>query len=328
MCGPIPYALRGGTNPNDLVTCLPYYYEDFDAKWFDDNADGVEDRCEQDRATNAAEIWTAWWVPPTDDRAEQTKMLQGFLTKLDRHYKGQTAARDGIIFLEGNGNSVEITEGWYCLLLDAMRSTGQKVVKTYSAQSDADMVGRTLPPKGKDFVRADLENDLYENCYQHLHTVTHGAPDGFYVSDGRISFDMSKFHDTGAVIVSTSGCGNGNFHGSYRVKPDYAHSIGDRLIFAPNCLTIAYYGATTPQSTGVFAVVHTSLVEFLDPEKGTGIGEGYLKLLNSDVCWGTSHYLFRGGDGKALLGDPFARYTRVPPAPGGATASSGTPAAP
>ena len=82
-------------------------------------------------------------------------------------------------------------------------------------------------------------------------------------------------------------------------------------MFSPNTITVAYYGATSPQSTGVFAVTHTPLYEYLDPEKGSYFGDAYFRLRNSNACWGTNHYMFRGADGKAIFGDPFARYHKV-----------------
>jgi hypothetical protein len=313
MVGPIPHAVRG--NPKEIITPVPLYYEDFDAQWIDDDGDGYYDRVITDRTTNATEIWTAWWVPPANEPAEQIKLLQGWLKKLDRYYRGELDGRDSMLFLAGNGNSVEITEAWTVLLMDAMKSTAQRVARVYSLHGQMEYA--IVPEPGHEFAPEDLENALEQHRYQHVHILTHGAPDGFYWEQAAIrgtQLDFTRFKDTGANILTTSGCSNGNFRGRNRGEADYASSIGNLLIFSPGTITVAYYGATSPQSTGVFAVVHTPLIEFLDPQRGSYFADGYFRLRNSDVCWGTEHYMFRGVDGKALFGDPFARFRPVAPA--------------
>lgn len=313
MVGPIPHAVRG--NPTEILTPVPIYYEDFEAQWRDTDNDGYFNEVDNDRTTNATEIWTAWWTPPANEHKHQIKLINAYLDKLDRYYRGEIVGRDGMIFIAGNGNSVEITEAWFVLMEDAMKSTGQKVAKVYSRHGQ--MPATELPTDGEEYKPEDLERALEQGRYQHVHTLTHGAPNGFYWEQAAIrgtSLDFSKFDDTGANIFTTSGCSNANFRGRNRGQPDYSSSIGNLLVFSPRTITVAYYGATSPQSTGVFAVEHTALYEYLDPERGSYFADGYFRMRNTDICWGTQHYMFRGLDGKALIGDPFARYRPVEPA--------------
>lgn len=320
MVGPLPHAVRGEPRPYSryYLTPAPLFYEDFESQWFDDNRDGYFERMETDRLNNPTEIWTAWWVPPANTRTLQTELLRGYLDKLDRYYRGEIVGRDGMIFIAGNSNSVEITESWTVLMNDAMRSTDQQVAKVYSRHGQ--MPAAVLPDPGPEFTPDDLEQALERGRYQHVHLLTHGSPDGFYWEQAAVRgtrLNFKRFNDTGANIITTSGCSNGNFRGRNHGTADYAYSIGNALVFSPQTITVAYYGATSPQSTGVFAVEHTPLFEGLDPQDGGYFGAGYHALRNTDVCWGTNHYVFRGMDGKALFGDPFARYrqpgTATPP---------------
>ena len=319
MVGPIPYAVRGKPEPYTYyyLTPAPLYYEDFDAAWHDRDQDGYFESHDYDRINNPTEIWTAWWLPPANDHSYQVELLQAYLDKLDRYYRGEVVGEGGMVFIAGNGNSVEITESWTVLMNDAMKSTDQQVQKVYSRHGEMSFA---VHPEGEEFKPDDLENALEEGRYQHIHILTHGAPDGFYWEQAAIRgtrLDFNQFDQTGANIITTSGCSNGNFRGANRGATDYSTSIGNLLVFSPNTITVAFYGATSPQSTGVFAPMHVELYEFLDPQAGSGIGEGYYKLRNADYSWGTQHYFFRGGDGKALFGDPFAGYRKsrgaVPP---------------
>ena len=61
---------------------------------------------------------------------------------------------------------------------DALRSTGQRVAKVYSV--DGEMSYAVHPDPGPEFKPTDLEDALQNGHYQHVHLLTHGAPDGFY----------------------------------------------------------------------------------------------------------------------------------------------------
>ena len=110
--------------------------------------------------------------------------------------------------------------------------------------------------------------------------------------------------------MTTSGCSNGNFRGRLGREADYARSMGNRLLFATNSVTVAYFGSASPQSTGVFAMYANELLESLMPERGSFLAEGYLAMRNADHAWGIEHHFFRGVDEKILCGDPFFRYRR------------------
>ncbi len=314
LVGPIPAALKGG--PQGPVYPAPLYYEDFDAEWIDADGDGVFEEIRTDRSTNPTEIWTAWWVPPSNDPAGQVRLLQGFLEKLHRHYTGESRGRNGAVFIAGNGNSVEITEAWTVLLDEALQRAGQGVARVYSRYGE--MKEAVLPDPGPEFTADDFLAMLTGSRWQHVHTLTHGSPSGFYWSNGgrgvaitTDTIDFSRFDRTGPVIFTTSGCSNGVFRGGLGRSFDFARSIGNRLLFSPRTLTIVFYGSASPQSAGVFAGFHTPLVEALVPEDGGYIAEGYFRMRNTDVTWGLQHFIFRGVDEKILNGDPFARYDRA-----------------
>jgi len=311
MVGPIPHALRG--DPETILITSPLYYEEYDAEWIDENNDGVFDKIITDRINNETEIWTAWWVPPSNDRAEQAKMLKVFLDKLVRYYQGEIMGRDGVVFIAGNGNSVEITESWTVLLDEALATAGQKVARVYSL--DGQMKEAVLPDPGPEFISYDLLDLLTGHCWQHLHTLTHGSPAGFYWHNGEEAIavtteniDFSGFNGTGPVIFTTSGCSNGVFRGRLKGEPLYSRSIANRMLFSPNTATIAFFGSASPQSASVFAGFHTELVESLAANGSSYIGEGCRNFRNADYSWGLKHFIFRGVDGKVLSGDPFAKY--------------------
>lgn len=308
MVGPIPHALKG--DPKTLVFPAPLFYEELDAQWIDRNGDGIYERVESDRKENATEIWTAWWVPPANDAPTQVEMLKTFLAKLDRYYSGGIRGCDGVVFIAGNGNSVEITESWTVLLEDGLRPFGQKVAKVFSAHGQ--MKQTQLPDPGPDYKARDFIDMLTRHQWQHVHTLTHGSPEGFYWHNGEAkiavtadSLDFSLFKGTGPVVFTTSGCSNGVFRGTLKTGADYSRSMGNRLLFHPDTLTVAYFGSSSPQSASVFAGFHTELVEGL---QAGGIARGYYNLRNMDYSWGLQHHIFRGVDGKILNGDPFVRY--------------------
>jgi hypothetical protein len=325
MVGPIPYALRG--DPKEIVFPAPLFYEDFDAQWEDKNGDGVyqEDEVVNDRKANPTEIWTAWWIPPANDGPTQIKLLKGWLDKLDRYYRDELTGRDQMLWLAGNVTDVEICEGWTVLLKDTMKPLDQKLYIWCRVGQDE---GTFRPNKRKDeFGPKDFVTAFTLQRWQHCHVVVHGNPRGWYWentgvvaarrSDGEpewsLLMDPSAFQGAAANIVTTSGCSNGNFRGDY-LKPDYDRAIGNLLLFSPDTVTIAYYGAASPQSTSSFAGYCTEIVEALKADGGSYLAEGYKKMRNQDYSWGTQHFFFRGGDEKILSGDPFARY-RPSPAP-------------
>ena len=317
MVGPIPHALRG--DPNSVLIPTPLYYEDFEAKWVDKNGDGVFEEIITDRKTNPTEIWTAWWVPPANDRPTQTKLLKVWLDKLDRYYRDEITGRDQMLWLAGNVINVEICEGWTVLLKDTMQPLDQELKIWCRVGQDA---GTYRPNKrAEEFSPRDFLAAFTLKPWQHCHIIGHGNARGWYWGntgvvaaargDGNpewtLLMDLSTFKGTAGNIVTTSGCSNGNFRGAY-IGPEYDKSIGNLLLFSPDTITIAYYGAASPQSTSGFAGYCTEIVESLKTDGGSYIAEGYYKMRNSDYSWGTQHYFFRGGDEKVLSGDPFARY--------------------
>jgi hypothetical protein len=320
MVGPIPYALSG--NPKEITIPTPMFYEDFNAKWEDPDGDGVF-QTTYDRVNNPTEIWTAWWVPPANDGPTQVKLLKGFLDKLDRYYRGEITGTDGMLFQAGNVTSVEVTEGWMCLMGDTLQSV-QQTLATYSRVCEDKT--QPKPASGPEFTAAEFISAYSSRPWQHLHIGTHGTPEGFYWENTALTgikpekpapdrpwLDFSQFKGTGANIVTTSGCSNGNFRGTLS-KTDYARSIGNLMLFSPNTITVAFYGSASPQSTSEFAVYHTELIESLKADGKSYLAEGYYKMRNHDYSWGTSHYIYRGGDEKMLSGDPFARYRSAPAA--------------
>jgi hypothetical protein len=307
MVGPIPCALRGSAG--GPLTPAPLYYEDFDARWADDDGDGAFDRVDNDADHNPTEIWTAWWVPPANDPQEQVLLLNRWLDKLHRFHTGEIKASDGLLFLAAGGvASVEITESWHVLLSGVLAPVGGTVT-AYSRY--AEMPGSVRPPSNRDFTPEELSGALTAHAWLHVHTVSHGAPDGLYLEGGAITsagLDFSRFDQTGPLIMTTSGCSNGNFRGTNGAEANYAASIGNRLLFSDRTLTVAYFGSASPQSSGVFAMYYNDLIESLDPSRGSYIAAGYYRMRNRDSAWGVVHYIFRGLDEKILSGDPFARY--------------------
>lgn len=326
LVGPIPHALSGDAERWGITPPAPLFYEDFDAEWVDANDDGAFEQLKTDRLSNATEIWTAWWVPPAQEPAEQAQLLKAFLDKLDRYYRGELVGRDQMLWMAGNVLSVEMCEGWTVLLKDTMKPLGQHLHIWCRVGQDA---GTFRPNKRQDeFSPTDLVAALTLRPWQHCHICSHGSPRGWHwngsgvvaapPADGQpeaaLLLDLDRFAGHAGNIITTSGCSNGNFRGDY-IRSAYERSLGNRLLFSTHTATIAFYGAASPQSTSGFAAYCTELIESLRPDGGSFLANGYFKMRNHDYSWGTQHYFFRGGDDKVLLGDPFARYRDSRPQP-------------
>lgn len=324
MVGPIPHACKTH-DPTEILIPCPLYYEDFDAQWVDKDGDGYFEQVITDRKTNPTEIWTAWWVPPAMDAPTQIKLLKTWLDKLDRYYRGEIVGRDQMLWAAGNVVKVEDVEGWTVLLKDTMRPLDQNLEIWSRIGQDT---GTYRPNKRKDeFGPKDFVTAFTLKPWQHCHIMAHGNQRGWYWDNTGVCaargvkgkpewsllMDLSTFEGTAGNIVTASGCSNGNFRGAY-VGPAYDRAIPNLLLFSPDTITIAYYGAASPQSTSGFAPYCTELIESLKADGGSYFAEGYYKMRNHDYSWGTQHYFFRGGDEKILSGDPFARY-RPSPAP-------------
>jgi len=322
LVGPIPHACRTH-DPREILIPAPLYYEDFDAEWIDADGDGYFENVKTERRTNATEIWTAWWIPPASDGPTQVALLKRWLEKLDRYHRGEITGRDQMLWLAGNVQDVEICEGWTVLLKDTMQPLNQKLYIWCRVGQDE---GTFRPNKRKDeFTPKDFVAALTLQPWQHAHIITHGNARGWYWDgcgvviapppDGKpeavLLLDLSVLRGGAANIVTTSGCSNGNFRGDY-IGPAYDRSVGNRLLFSENTITVAYYGAASPQSTSSFAGYCTEIIESLKADGGSYLAEGYFKMRNHDYSWGTQHYFFRGGDEKVLSGDPFARYRERP----------------
>jgi len=310
MVGPIPIALKREANkalyPKNL------YYEDFDAKWTGpEGAKGIFTKVQTNPKTNATEIWTAWWVPPSNDRAEQVKMLQGFLKKLHAFYQGKLTGTDSMLFLSsGRWCGVEACESWTVLMGGVINSSGQKFI-LYCGNPEF-IEPHEKPAKGEVFTTKELMDLLTKRRWQHMHIQTHGAPGGFYWKGGNKieakTIDLTKFDKTGPNFLTMSGCNNGTIRGTHSEKPDYTNSIANTILFSPRTATVAFFGNGSEQSTGAFAAYFTQLFEAVDVINGSYYGEGFFKMRNFDHPWGTLHYMFRWADEKVLGGDPFYRY--------------------
>ncbi len=320
MVGPIPHACRSH-DPSAIMIPAPMYYEDFDAVYEDKDGNGAysDDEITNDRETNPTEIWVSWWVPPSMDRKEQVELLRSYLDKLDRYYRGDIVGRDQMLWTAGNVVKVEDVEGWTVLLKDTMKPLGQTLRIWSRIGQDT---GTFRPNKRKDeHGPKDFIKAFTLQPWQHVHVIAHGNQRGWYWDNTGVCFaraasgkpewsllmDLSKYEQVGGNIVTTSGCSNGNFRGDY-VGPNYDRALPNILLFSPHTITVAYYGAASPQSTSGFACMVTELIEGLKSDGGSYLGQGYHELKNHDYSWGLQHYFFRGGDEKVLLGDPFATY--------------------
>lgn len=325
LVGPIPHALKG--NPQEILIVQTLFYEDFDAVWNDPDGDGIYRDADivNDRLTNATEIWTAWWVPPcpADDTAGQVRLLNTWLDKLDRYYRGEIVGRDALLWIAGNVAHVETCEGWSVLIKETLNPAARPLNQALRIWCRFGQDEGTFRPnkRAEEFGARDLITALTLQPWQLAHIIAHGNPRGWYWDgtgvvaagrpDGRpepvLPLDLASFKGTGANIVTTSGCSNGNFRGDY-IGPAYERFLGSHLLFSPDTITIAYYGAASPQSTSGDAGFCTEIIESLRPDGDSYLGEGYRKMRNMDYSWGTQHYFFRGGDEKILSGDPFAKF--------------------
>ena len=305
LIGRPPVPLRGDGR---IAVPAPLYYEDFDAEWSDADGDGVFEEVDTDRAGNPTEIWTSWWLPPAEDPEAQVAQLNLYLDKLARFHRGEISGQDGFLFIASPINSTEITESWTVPLRGVLGSAGH-ALEIWSRRAEEPDAHH--PDPGPEFVHDDLAQLIAGRRWHHAHIITHGSPGGFFWDGQSLTtdnLDFSRFAETGANLVTTSGCSNGNFRGRLGPQPVYTASIGNRLLFDANTVTVAYFGAASPQSTGIFAMYANELLESLMPERGSCLAEGYFAMRNADHAWGIEHHFFRGVDEKILCGDPFFRY--------------------
>ncbi len=309
MVGPIPCPLH--ERGPELITPAPLYYEDFDATWTDADRDGDFEGFATDRLANATEIWTAWWVPPSNDPAEQAVMLARFLDKLNRRYAAPPAARHAMLFGAGKVNSLRIGQAWAALIEDCTASTKQRV-RVYMQALPGCMSVHCRD--GNEFTTAELLHNLAGRRWQHLHLLTRGEPDRLYWPAGRLTGEVAElddFDNSGAALITCSASSGANFRGVPFGAPRYDQSVASRYLFSPRTLTVAFFGSATPQAGGAFAQYHANLLRALDPENGSYLAAGYRAMRNTDHTWGAERYIFRGLDEKVLLGDPFFRYRPV-----------------
>jgi hypothetical protein len=304
--GQVPTPLRDYAP--DLILPAPLYYEDFDAVWQDADEDGDYETFISDRASNATEIWTAWWTPPANDAGAQVRLLDRFLTKLIRQYESPPPAANAILFGAGKVNSLRIGQSWAALFEAHLDSTDQRL-RTYMQALPGCMSVHCRD--GVEFTTAELLHALRGRRWQHLHLVTYGTPQRLFWNAGELradSLDLADFNHAGPVLITCSASAGANFFGSADGTPKCDESIANQLLFAPQALTTAFFGSVKPGAAGAFAQYHSELFAALDPANQSYLAKGYQQMRNSDHTWGKEHYLFRGADEIALLGDPFFRY--------------------
>jgi len=309
MVGDIPYATY--QHGDDTINPAPFYYEDFEATWINQDNDVHFERVETDTTTNPTEIWTAWWVPPTNDRAKQPAMLRAYLDKLDRYYRGELQGRGGGVFMASQMNNPGFTKQWAEACAELFDGTGEPVTVWSRFPFDD---GTLKPAYDEDFRWSELEQVLAGRRLKYLHVFAHGLPTGFYWENKALGFragmDVERFEwftmrGTGANFMTTSGCRNGNFRGTTDDGPDYTQSIAAYLVFSPDTITTAFYASASSQSTALFAKYFKEINEGARGDSGGYLADGYFRMRNADHVWGETHYFFRGVDDKVLIGDPF-----------------------
>lgn len=309
MVGPIPCALH--ERGPKLIVPTPLYYEDFDAEWIDADNDGDFEQFDTDRTTNATEIWTAWWIPPSTEPVTQAAMLESFLIKLNRRYADPPAARNTLLFGAGRVNSLRIGQAWAALLEQYALPAGQRIRIYMQALPGCLSVHSR---DGVEFTTPELLHTWQARRWQHVHIVARGEPDRVYWPAGELTgspAELTDFDNTGAELITCSASSAANFRGVPFGPAQYDRNVANRYLFAPNTLTVAFVGSVTPQAGGTFAHYHTELMMSLDPTRASYLAQGYQRMRNSSHIWGTEQFIFRGMDEKALLGDPFMRYHKL-----------------
>jgi len=301
MAGKIPFAIY--QHGDGMVNIAPLYYEDFEMEWKDTDSDGLFEE-KVINPNNPTEIWTAWWVPPIyeNDAATVANSLKGFLQKCIKFHSGQLTGDECMI---GYSDELGIgyAEGFKNMICNSNVFT-QNEVQIISG----DYAG---------FVGA-WKQKVWKLC----HIVTHGLPNGFYFKNGYYTvpeYTAEAQSNIGAVIVTSSACLSGNIMGSAFNSGFFPYSIALQMCFNAQSPTIAFYGSASSQSTGgvpapSLYTVSAPLVD--DPAyyhdllfrgmKETYIADGFYQMRNSDIVWGSDHYMYRTNDDKTLIGDPFA----------------------
>jgi hypothetical protein len=312
MVGPIPCPTRAVDGARHPIPA-PRFYEDFDAQWHDDNSDDVFDRVEGDPAARRTEIWTAWWAPPTNDRAQQAAQILALLKKLVRGQKGELLGRDQMLWLAGDGDTAAQRTSWTTQLEQTRKGLDQELW----TWSNADPRAGVYHTSGGTFAPDDLARALLLRRWQHAHIVADGHASGWqwdqcglsvargsYVGEGAERFELDACDGWGANLVTTSAGGVGNFRG-VGPQPQYDQSIANALLCSDDTPTVAIVASATP--TNVTPERFAPLFDAIQTGGAGYLAAGYRKACNASADDAVDF---------VLIGDPFYRYrTSLPDSP-------------
>lgn len=227
LVGTIPYATYrhgdGSINP------APLFYEDFEADWIDAHPlDGHYELIVTDPYNNPTEIWTAWWIPPTNSVYTQASFLTAYLLKLASYYEGTIEGENSLLFIGSNMTNLGYNTDWVKLLLNhgeqappaidhiGVYSSDQSLMWGYHGVeswlypqdltksrywSGLTWIGFTAaydftpyqyPSHGASDVEVDELVYLWnEQTYKYCHTWSHGSPGGIFYEGAGNYFQWS-----------------------------------------------------------------------------------------------------------------------------------------
>lgn len=275
LVGELPYAIWEYF-PGDIGP-LPYYYEDLDGIFQDQNKDGILDYHIEDN--QKPEIWVSWMRPHSDNIAQS---INDYLQKSHLYYSGNISYQDKAL--------VAIDPDW----IDATTEVTLALLQIYQ-QNNITVINGTAGISPQEYLNE------YTKQYEFTSVWSHSDNDQHEFARGDLTATTINSLDNGSKIILIWGCHAADFYKS----PYKGDILASSYVFNNNGMT----SIAATRSIGIenYWIVISGLAE------GDIIGEAFLKW----ICYSYNQIFIenRFPDeefnkfmwGFILMGDPFAR---------------------
>lgn len=278
LVGELPYVLWEYF-PGDIGP-LPYYYEDLDGIFQDQNEDGILDYHIEDN--QKPEIWVSWMRPHSDNMAQS---INGYLQKSHLYYFGNISYQDKAL--------VAIDPDWIIYTQEVR----QPLLQIYQ-ENDITIMNGTAGISPQEYL------DEYTKQYEFTSVWSHADHDYHEFARGDLLATTIKSLDNGSKIILIWGCHAGDFHKS----PYNGDILASAYVF--NNVGMASIAATRELGIENYWIVIDGLAE------GDTIGEAFLKW----ISYAYNHFIIENQYpdeefnkfmwGFILTGDPFVQLNK------------------
>lgn len=278
LVGELPYAIWEYF-PGDIGP-LPYYYEDLDGIFQDQNKDGILDYHIEDN--QKPEIWVSWMRPHSDNIAQS---INDYLQKSHLYYSGNISYQDKAL--------VAIDPDW----IDATTEVTLALLQIYQ-KNNITVINGTAGISPQEYLSE------YTKQYEFTSVWSHSDNDKHEFARGDLTATTINSLDNGSKIILIWGCHAADFYKS----PYKGDILASSYVFNNNGMT----SIAATRSIGIenYWIVISGLAE------GDIIGEAFLKW----ICYSYNQIFIenRFPDeefnkfmwGFILMGDPFIQLNK------------------